>query len=98
MDVVISIPPGMTISYRRTVIGLVARSISEFSLHVGHNTTPQLLPDIWVDEKKLYQYRYQTTLDDGERRRYMLTFDEPLDPYESVDDFTHPIQYIAQST
>ena len=87
----------MGLFYRKTVIGLVTRSITEFSLHVGHSTTPQLLPDIWVDGKKLYQYRYQTTLDDGERRRYMLTFDEPLDPYESVKDFA-PIPYIAQST
>ena len=87
----------MGMLYRRTVIGLITRSITEFSFYVGHNTTPQLLPDIWVDGKKLYQYRYQTTLDD-ERRRYVLTFDEPLDPYESVDDFTPPIQYMAQST
>ena len=81
----------MVMSYSRTVIELVTRSITEFSLHVGHNTTPQLLlPDIWVDGKKLYQ----ATLDDGERRRYRLTHDEPFGPYD-YDPF---IRYIEEST
>ena len=79
--------------YRRTVIELVTRRITEFSLHEGHNTTPQLLlPDIWVDGKKLYQY--QTTLGDGERRRYKLTFGELLGDY----GYDPSIHYIEQST
>ena len=48
--------------YRKNVIGLVTRSIAEFSLLVGRNTTTQvLLPDIWVDGKSLIQYQ---SLDD----------------------------------
>ena len=86
-------------SYRRTVIELVARSITEFSLPVGHNTTPQLLlPDIWVDRNKLYQY--QTTLNDGERRRYKLTFGELLNFGELLGLYEYDpyIRYIEQST
>ena len=88
--------------YRKTVIGLITRSITEFSLHVGHNTTPQLLlPDIWVDGKKLYQYQTLTTQDNvnGERQRYMLTYDKPpSDPYESEKEHHPHLQYILQST
>ena len=42
--------------YRKPVIGLVTRSITEFLINhdVEHNTTPHLLlPDIWVDGKIL---------------------------------------------
>ena len=85
----------MVMHYCKTVIGLVTRSITEFSLHVGHNTTPQpLLPGIWVDEKTLYQYQTPTILDDGERQRYLLTYENLLDPYEDVKDFIPLIQYI----
>ena len=89
----------MVLFYRKTVIGLVTRSITQFSIHVGRNTTstPQLLlPDIWVDGKKLFQYRTLITPDDGERRGYMLSYDKLLDPYECVEDFTPLIQYILQ--
>ena len=77
--------------YRETVMGLVTRSITEFLLHDGHNTPHigQLLPDIWVDGKKLYQFQL---LDGGERRRYMLTYDMLLDPYEYVEEI---IPYIT---
>ena len=58
--------------YDQTVKRLVTRSITGFLLHVGQNTLHirQLLPDIWVDGKELYQYQ---TPDDGEGHRYMLT-------------------------
>jgi hypothetical protein len=83
--------------YRKTVIGLITRSIAEFSLHVGHKTIPQLLlPDIWVDGKKLYHS--STTLDDGERRRYMLSYDKLLDRYEDVERNVTPlVQHILQN-
>ena len=70
--------------YGTIVTELVTRSITEFSLCVGHDImhAGQLLPDIWVG-KELYQYQ---TLDDGERQGYMLTFhDKLLDPYQYVD-------------
>ena len=100
---VIQALPDMVLDYRKTVVGLVTRSITEYSLHVGHNlntTTPQLLlPDIWFDRKKLYQYQTPTTLDDGERRRYMLSYDKPLDPYAFVDFYPHnpPIRRMSMS-
>ena len=85
--------------YRKTVIGLVTRSITEFSINAGHNTTPQLLlPDFWVDGKKLYQYQTLITLGDAERRRYTPTYDKLLDPYEHVENFTPLQQYILQDT
>ena len=96
----------MILFYRKTVIGLVTRSITEFSLHFGHNTITTththirqqlLLPDIWVDGKKLYQYQTTFMLNDRERQRYMLTYDKLLDPYEYVEDFTPVIQYILQT-
>ena len=94
-DNVISTPLRIIEFYRRTVIGLVTRSITEFSLHVGHN--PQLLlPDIWVDGDKLYQYR--TMLDDGKRQRYMLTYDELLDPYDYVEEWDPLISLHTTST
>lgn len=68
--------------YEEIVIGLVTRSITDFSLHVGHNIPHigQLLPDIWVYGEKLFQYQ---TLggDDGERQSYKLTYQKLLDPY-----------------
>ena len=75
--------------YHNAVMGLVTRSISNFSLHVGHDDTPLhsisgILPDIWVDGKKLYQC--QTLEDDGGRWRYSLSFQELLDPYRYVED------------
>ena len=79
--------------YRKRVVELVARSITEFSLslHVEHNnTTPHigqlLLPDIWDNGKILY--RYQAIPYDGERQRYMLIYDKLWDPYEYVEDVT----------
>ena len=75
-----------TTFYPKSVIELITRSITEFSLHVGSNTSQRIeqrLPDIWVDEKKLFQYQ---TLDDGERQRYMQIYDRLSDPYEYVDD------------
>ena len=73
---------------RNIVVELATRSITEFSLHVG-NSGPHfghIPPDIWVGEKKLYQYQ---TLDDGERQRYKLTYDNSLsDPYQYVEDNT----------
>ena len=89
----------MPVFYRKDIIGLVTRSITEFSIDVEHNTTPQpLLPLIWVDGKKLYQYQTLTTPDDGKRWRYMLTYDSDklLNPYEFVENFTPLIQYISQ--
>ena len=84
----------MVMFYHKTVIGLVTRSITEFSINAGHNTTPQLLlPDFWVDGKKLYQYQTLITLGDAERRRYKL-----LDPYEHVENFIPLQQYILQDT
>ena len=84
----------MVMFYRKTVIGLITRSITEFSINV--NTSQHLLPDIWVDGKKLYQFQTLTIQDDGERWRYMLTRDKLLDPYECVENFTPFIQYILQ--
>ena len=85
--------------YREIVIGLVTRSITEFSLHAGHSTTDthigQLLPDIWIDGKELYQYRTTLEMDEGERQRYTLTYDKLLDPYEFVEDFNPIIKYIV---
>ena len=86
--------------YREIVIGLVTRSITEFSLHAGHGTTDTyigqlLLPDIWIDGKKLYQYRTTLEMDEGERQRYTLTYDKPLDPYEFVEDFSPIVKYIV---
>ena len=77
----------MVMFYCKTVVGLITRSIIEFTIDAGHNTTtPQpLLPDIWVEGKKLYQHQ---TLDNGERRRYLLTYDKLLDPYEFEENFT----------
>ena len=90
----------MVMFYRKTVIGLITRSITKFSINDEHNITPPqlLLPDFWVNGKKLYQYQTLTTLDDGERLRYKLTYDKLLDPYEYVENFTPLIQYIIQST
>jgi hypothetical protein len=86
--------------YRKTVIGLVTRSITEFSLHTTSTTDTHigqlLLPDIWVDGKKLYQYLTILRLDDGERQRYTLTYDKLLDPYEYVEEFNFGIEYISQ--
>ena len=87
--------------YRKTVIELVTRSITEFSLHAGHSNTDThiqqlLLPDIWVDGKKLYQNWTTIKMDDGERQRYTLTYDKLLDPYEFIEDFNPVIQYIVQ--
>ena len=87
--------------YREIVIGLITRSITEFSLHAGHGTTDTyigqlLLPDIWIDGKKLYQYRTTLKMDDGERQRYTLTHDKLLDPYEFVEESKPVIQYIVQ--
>ena len=85
--------------YREIVIGLVTRSITEFSLHAGHSTTDthigQLLPDIWIDGKELYQYRTKLEMDEGERQRYTLTYGKLLDPYEFVEDFNPIIKYIV---
>ena len=53
------------------------------------------MPDIWVDEKMLYQYQTPITLDD-KRQRYMLTYDEPFDPFEYVEDFIPDVKYILQ--
>jgi len=100
-DVVIQVPgdADMVMFYRKTVTGLITRSITEFSINVEHNTTPKLLlPDIWVDGKKLYQYQTLTTQDDGQRLRYMLTYDKLLEPYEYVDNFNPLIPYILQDT
>ena len=72
--------------YGTIVMGLVTRSITKFSLHVGSINTPhngQSLPDIWVDGKKLYQYR--TKVDEG-RQRYMLTYEKLFDPYQYMED------------
>jgi hypothetical protein len=76
--------------YGTIVMGLVTRSVTGFSLHVEHTNIPrhigQLLPDIWVDGKKLYQYRTQI---DEERQRYVLTNQMPLfDPYQYMEDNT----------
>ena len=85
-------------SYDKIVMGLITRSITEFSLHDGHNTPRigQLLPDINVHGKKLYQYQ---TLDDEERRRYILTYyDIPsrLGPYEYlVEEDVTPVLAIV---
>ena len=87
-DVVILGNSEMVRLYRRIVMELVTRSITEFSLHVGHDSIPhigQLLPDIWVSGMKLYQYQ---TPDDGERHGYKLTYHKPLDPYQYEDDNT----------
>ena len=64
----------------------MTRSITEFPLrnerdaqHIG------LLPDFWVGGEKLYQYQ---TLDDGERRGYVLTYHKLMDPYRYAEDNT----------
>ena len=87
--------------YRKIVVELVTRSITKFSFHAGHSTTETqieqlLLPDIWVDGKKLYQYRTTLKMDDGGRQRYTLTHDKLLDPYEFVEESKPVIQYIVQ--
>ena len=71
--------------YSNFVMGLITRSITEFSLGLNTPHIGQLLPDIWVDGKKLYQYQ---RLDDGEGQGYMLTCDKMsvLDPYEYAED------------
>ena len=76
-------------SYDKIVMGLITRSVTEFSLHDRHNTPyiGQLLPDIWVDRKELYQYQ-TVTLDDGERQRYVLIYRKLLDPYLYIEDDT----------
>ena len=68
-------------------MGLITRSITEFSLHGGHNIPHfgQLPPDIWVDRKELYQYQ---TLDGEESQRYVRTYQTLLDPYEYIEDNT----------
>ena len=75
--------------YHNIVMGLVTRSISDFSLHVGYGDVPHigglLLPDIWVAGKKLYQCQ-TSDYDDGGRRRYSLTYQKLLDPYRYVED------------
>ena len=92
----------MVTLYRKAVIPLVTRSITDIdlSLHVGHNASQLLLlPYIWVDgKKKLYQY--QKTLDDtsGERRGYMLIYEKPLDPFEYEEDYPISRRYILQNT
>ena len=91
----------MVMFYRKPVIGLVTRSITEFSINVEHNTPPhRLLPDIWVDGKRLYQYQTLTTLGDGERWRYMLTYysDNLLAPYEYDKSFDPLIQCVLQDS
>ena len=67
--------------YGTTVMGLVTRSVIGFSLHIGHNIPHigQLLPDVWVDGKKLYQYMTEV---DEEKQGYMLTYQKLFDPYE----------------
>ena len=69
---------------------LITRSITEFSLHDGHNTPHigQLLPDIWVHRKELYQYK---KLEGEERQRYVRTYQTPLDPYLYIVDNTAAI-------
>ena len=71
--------------YHETVMELVTRSITNFS-HIGHNTPhiEQRLPDIWVEGKKLYQYR---PLDDEEGQGYLLTYGmlPMLDPYQYAE-------------
>jgi len=97
--VVIQGVANMVMVYHKTVIGLVTRSITELSINVGHNTTSQhLLPDFWVDGKKLYQYQTLTTLEDEERWRYVLTYDKLLNLNEYVEDFIPRIHYIRQGT
>ena len=72
--------------YGKVVVRLVTRSITGFSLHVGHNIPHirQLLSDIWVDGK-LYQYQ---TLDGEERQRYKLTYQKPelFGPYQYLEE------------
>ena len=81
--------------YPKSVIELIARSITQFSLHIGHNMhntshIEQLLLDIWLDGKKLFQY--------GERQRYMLIYDKLSDPYEYADDDVPTIVTVIDST
>ena len=66
-------------------MGLVTSSVTGFSLHAGptniqHNG--QLLPDIWVDGKKLYHYRTNVCED---RQRYVLSYEKLLDPYQYME-------------
>jgi hypothetical protein len=59
--------------YDDVVMELVERSVTDFSRQIGGNrpqSSGQILPDIWVGGKKLYQYQ---TLDDGVGQMYKLT-------------------------
>ena len=76
---------------------LIECSVAGFSLHGGDGSRLwRIPPDIWVDGKKLYQYRTTLKMDDGERQRYTLTHDKLLDPYEFVEESKPVIQYIVQ--
>ena len=79
--------------YGTVVVGLASCSITGFSLHVGHDIPHigQLLPDIWVDGKKLYQYR---TLNNEDRKRYMLTYHKSFDPYQYPEDDTGVVRTV----
>jgi hypothetical protein len=73
--------------YGTFVTGLALCSITEFSPHTGIDDIPhigQLLPDIWVDGKRLL-FQYQTHADE-EREGYMLTYQKPFDPYQYMED------------
>ena len=70
--------------YGAVVMALITRSITGFSLHVGHDVPHigHLWPDIWVDGKKLYQYQTQV---DVARQKYVLTSRHLFDPYQYRD-------------
>jgi hypothetical protein len=73
--------------YSTFVVALAIRSITGFSLYTGIDIDiphiGQLLPDIWVDGKRLYQYQ---THADEEREGYMLTYQKTFDPYQYMED------------
>jgi len=75
--------PKLAFESDEVAMRLIARSITEISIHDGHKTPHigQKLPDIWVNRKELYQYQ---AMNDEERQKYVLTYycdQNPLDPY-----------------
>jgi hypothetical protein len=86
----------MIMFYHNIVTELVERSVTDFSLQVGGNRphSGQILPDIWVGGKKLYQYQ---TLDDGVGQRYKLTYRPLLGPYKYLEDNTTVMTTVVRS-
>jgi hypothetical protein len=80
--------------YEDDVMGLIKRSIADFSLQVGGDRqhSGYSLPDLWVDGTTLYQ---SGTPDDGEGQRYKLTYRKILDPYCYSQDEPYVIMSVV---